>query len=528
MKVTIRWLVWAVAIGSGAVLGIAVAGGEGPTEGKSLEEWIHLLSDPDWTVRAQATEALRGGGEDAYKALFAVENPDLEARFRIALLKKEMAPLYGSWKDALTAGRTAFDGGDMKPALRYFLVAARKKDVLRDDPWLADLCSRAWQALPEDERGVEGRPDWELLLCGEHDRLADRFPESPRREKALFLAGRYGEVIKAYPEGTYAPLAKYSLTAGHAYFEPPRYLEIKDPEKEVEAWPRFLTEHPGHPGSDDAAYRLGRALEKLTRYREAALWLARSASLPDGEFRWKGPLRALYVLDALASEEELEALAGSNAPPEIGERAFLTLGIRSLRTGKYVEALSRFERFLIEYPKSAHRVEVEKRCGALREILIPRASEIESPVKADTALYALGRYFYHDLLALYNPAWAGNRVNYFSYEVNCLGRSHAFTHPEYFESHNNYLCAAGYFDRLWKEHGRSPLRAKALYSAGTCYFKAPTLNQFSVFRRTPDELLAESLARYKRLLKEHPDHPLARDAKKMIEVVKNTPKTTWR
>ncbi|MHC4601255.1 MAG: tetratricopeptide repeat protein, partial [Planctomycetota bacterium] len=279
---------------------------------------------------------------------------------------------------------------------------------------------------------------------------------------------------------------------------------------------------------DDAAYRLGRALERLTRYREAALWLARSASLPDGEFTWKGPLRALYVLDALATEEDLEALAGSSKTPGIGEKAFLTLGVRSLRAGNYMEALSRFERFLLEHPKSDFRSAVEKRCKALRETLIPYLAEAEGAGKADAALYELGRYYYHDLLALYNPAWEGNRVNYFSYEVNCLGRTHAFTHPEYFESHNNYLRAAHYFDRLWKEHKRSPMRAKALYSAGTCYFKAPTLNQFSVFRRTREELLAESAARYERLVKEHPRHSLAPDAKKMIEVVKNAPKTTWR
>jgi tetratricopeptide (TPR) repeat protein len=287
-------------------------------------------------------------------------------------------------------------------------------------------------------------------------------------------------------------------------------------------------EHPGHPGSDDAAYRLGRALEKLTRYREAALWLTRSASLPDGEFAWKGPLRALFVLDALAPEKDLEALAESGKPGSLGEKAFLTLGIRSLRAGRYVEALSRFERFLLEYPKTGYRGEVEKRCSALRETLIPLQAEADGPCKTDDALYELGRYFYHDLLALYNPAWDGNRVNYFSYEVNCLGRTHAFTHPEYFEAHNNYLQAARYFDRVWMEHERSPLRAKALYSAGTCYFKAPSLNQFSVFRRTRDELLAESLARYERLVKEHPRHGLAVDAKKMIEVVKNTPKESWR
>ncbi|MHC4780208.1 MAG: hypothetical protein ACYTFG_16685 [Planctomycetota bacterium] len=224
MKVTIRWFVWVLAIGSGAVLGIALAGGEAETGEKTPEEWIRLLSDPDWEVRAKATDALREGGEGAYRALFAVQSTDPEAAFRIALLKKELAPLHGSWKHSLEAGRVALDGGEMEQALKYLFIAARKKEILRQDSWIAEMCTRAWQGVEEEEKNRPGRTDWELFLCGEHDYLADRYPDSPIREKALFLSGRFGDVLCDYPHGTYAPLAKYSLTAGHHY-----YQAIQDP-----------------------------------------------------------------------------------------------------------------------------------------------------------------------------------------------------------------------------------------------------------------------------------------------------------
>jgi TolA-binding protein len=331
-------------------------------------------------------------------------------------------------------------------------------------------------------------------------------------------------VAADYPRGLYAPLAKYSLAAGHSYFDPPKYLEIEDPAAEAEAWPRFLTEHPGHPGSDDAAYRLGRALERLGRHREAAVWLARSASLPDGEFVWKGPLRSLWVLDALASEEDLDALAAKGNPSSLRERAALSRGIRALRRDAFGEALARLRAFAEEFPASRWKAPAEQRAKDLEEVLVPLAGRAAGPDGDDEALYEIGRYFYHRLLSLYNPAWENQRVKYMSYEVTCLGRTHAFDAPAYFESHNNYLKAAAYFDRLWREKPASPRRPAALYSAGTAYFRAATLDAFSVYKRTREELLDESAARYRRLADEHPEDSLAAAARKMIEVVNNLPR----
>lgn len=521
LRLSMRYILWITALGAGAVLGVATAGGDHPKEAPDPHVWIERLSDPDWRVRARATEALRNGGDEAYKALFTVDNPHPEARFRVAMLKKEMAPRYGAWNHALEAGRKAFDAGEMERALEFFLIAARKNEQLRTDAWLARVCTEAWNGLPATAKDPQARLDWELYLCGEYDHLADRCLQSDLRPKALFLAARYDEVIDLYPDSPYAPLARYSLTAGHPYFQPPAFLEVDDPEREVEEWPRFLREHPGHPGSDDAAYRMGRALENLSRYREAVIWLMRSARLPDGEFRWKGPLRAIYVMDARASLSELEALDADGVSEDLREVAALTLAVRSLRRDDLSRARDGFADFLARFPRSAHREKVRERLVDLEETLLPLRDRVEAGENADEALYETGRYFYHRLLSLYNPAWEGNRVNYFSYEVNCLGRSHAFRDPEYFESHNNYLRAAGSFDRLWKEFRDSPRRAAALYSSGTAHLKAVTLNRFSVFRRTREQLLNESIARYERLVREHADDPLAEDAKTMIRTVRN-------
>ena len=104
-----RWWIAAGAAGVIALAGVALAFGETGVQDEKPADWVRQLSDPDWRVRARAMEALRQGGEDSYKALFSEQNPHPEARFRVALLKKELAPMHGSWSNALEAGRDALD-----------------------------------------------------------------------------------------------------------------------------------------------------------------------------------------------------------------------------------------------------------------------------------------------------------------------------------------------------------------------------------------------------------------------------------
>ena len=518
MQAAVKWAFWGVALGMSAMMGIALANG-GSDDPGAPAEFVKQLSDPDWRVRNHATECLRKGGEAAYRALLTAENDHPEARFRIALLKRELAPVFGNWTHALEAGKEAADSGRHETALGYFLTAARKNENLRQDAWLSELVRRCWLAMPASARNEDARADWELFLCGEYGLLADRHPQSTLREKALFRAGRFEEVLESYPRGHYAPLARYSLTAGHPYFEPSMYLEITDPEREIVQWPEFLRGHPDHPGCDDAAYRLGRAYESTGRHAEAVTWMYRSAELPDGEYAWKGPLRAVYVLDALATEDELRVLAGRGPTVEIRESASLALCARLMRRFDFEAALSACEKFAGEHPESRHTADAAKRAEDLAGVLIPLSRKISGGEGADAAMYDIGRYFYHRVLSLYNASWNGNRVNYFTYEMICLGRTHAFTKPDYFESHNNYIAAAKWFDRLVKEHPESGLLQRALYSAGTAYMKAALLDRFSVFPQGRRGLLRESSERYAALAKQHQGDPLAADAAGMMKVV---------
>jgi tetratricopeptide (TPR) repeat protein len=491
---------------------------------KNLAHLVHALGVPTLAKRRQARRELRAQGLAAYRVLRSWK-PDgnAEREMNVRILLFQMEPECGPWHAAMEAGRFYFARGQYSHALPLFLRAGEKHVPLRTDKWFHHLTRTCFEGISAQEKRGGSWTDWSFFATGQYRRLVRDFPTSPLRERSLFKLGRHAELLKAYPRGALASFARYSLVSGHPYHEPPIYLEVKNPQKEIAAWPRFLADNPGHPGLDDAAYRLGRAYEMTQDHVRAVRYLQMSAILPDGEYTRKGIQRVRYVIDALCTHEELRELALSDSRDEIRAWARLTMGVAFLREDRFEEALAAFEGFLRFHPANRFAGAVKARVDALSKTLIPLCREARDTANGDRALYDLGRFFYHDILALYNPLWDGQRAAYLGFEVNALGRSHAFHHPDYFERHNNYLAAARHFRALLDRFPDSPLKEQALYSLGSCLLKAPALNHFAVFSCLRSKMLDRARAYYARLVRECPESPLRPDALNMMSVIDSLP-----
>ncbi|WP_348235470.1 hypothetical protein, partial [Salmonella enterica] len=66
--------------------------------------------------------------------------------------------------------------------------------------------------------------------------------------------------------------------------------------------------YPGHPGSDDIALRLGLRARENRRPFDAARWFARSAALPDQDFRLGALSRLVAVCELELTPVELDRL----------------------------------------------------------------------------------------------------------------------------------------------------------------------------------------------------------------------------
>ncbi len=523
----IKGLASALCLGAAAMLA-AAAGPSSAEDGgagkAAIGRDIRLLGSADPAQRERAREGLLGAGAAAFRELCRLEtfeNPEQEMNVRMLVFRME--PYYGPWTSGMEAGRFLMNRGDFERALAMFLSAAGRHEPIRGDKWFRHLVSSCYARVPEDRREAIPLEDWGLYATGQIGKLVATHKSSKYRERSLFELGMYDELLAEFPKGEFAPYAKYSKVSGHAYLEPQAYLEITDPEKEIAEWPGFIAGNKGHPGQDDAAYRLGRACEMAGRRLEAVKWLHLARVLPDGEFRIKGAMRMLYVLDSLCTLEELESLSKGAPSPEIEEWAQVSIAVRHFRAFRFGESLASWKAYLQSRPKGRFAEHAAARAELIEKRILPLAAAAEDGRAGDAALYEIGRIFYHDVLANYNPAWEGSRAEYLSTEINCLGRTHAFDNPAYFESHNNYLAAAAWFAKLLGRFPESPLKDKALYSTGSCWLKAPMLNHFSNFSLSRREMLAKAREYYRRVVDECPDSPLLGDAARMIAVIELLP-----
>jgi len=217
--------------------------------------------------------------------------------------------------EALARLGTALDGAT-NPVSRQniiFLVALTVPWE-RSEPWLRDVARAPDPEDAEDALGAlafSGAADEvatfrrlarEVAPAGVHrlmDELADQEAlarEGTREARRILRSYRVIEVLDREPY--------FKLMAVVA-----RVRWLPHPSDPVHLagvlLPAWLDRYRGHPGSDDMAYRVGRA---QTNAYDAALWFARSASLPDQDCR--NVVRKLVgIAEFFLEDAEIDRLA---------------------------------------------------------------------------------------------------------------------------------------------------------------------------------------------------------------------------
>lgn len=343
------------------------------------------------------------------------------------------------------------------------------------------------------------------------------------------------------------------------------------PDAEIPGWEHFLEEYASHPAADDAAYRLGRSFEvramgrdaadasgRARDIRQAALAYLVAAALPDGDMRRDALGRLVFLLDAVASEDELGALASlaGSDEPETGPKssaierlagpragAYLAcaaryaLAVRLLRGGEYDEAagqLAAVTRVVGEVPlpwdgwdplgfrRSDTEDALSRQSVAARLLAEGQAEGQADPGRMAQRRYEEAAAIYREPLLFYLPLWHGERAAYLAFghvfDAADAGLWDASALRRYVQAHNTYVRALELFERLLGSDPPEPWKEKAFFS------RAMTLRHlveygFEVrYWRDPSALKAEAVRSFEAFAREYPDSPLADDALLMVGV----------
>ncbi|BAF58445.1 hypothetical membrane protein [Pelotomaculum thermopropionicum SI] len=386
---------------------------------------------------------------------------------------------------------------------------------------VSDIDENGLSVLEEGGRALSPALDWQLL-----QEAGEKYPQS-------YLA----RGIKAYEE-----------VRGEPYFEMERrkqqgnwdvYFygdEQYDPEREIPGWEKFLAEFPGHPGADDAAYRLARCYEIEGRWTDALNTLRKALSLPDGDIRYHAAGRLVYVLDVRMTYDQLKELSqareqSKKLDPSLKPLVDYSLAVKELRRDNYRQTAGMLEEFLKQYQdfgenqgalpfnqlnyqlKYDFRSSVKKQQAAVEELAALEVQWKKSGNPAD--LYRLAAAIFHDQTLYYNHLWSGWRQSYnWQGYINATGRGRAPVEMASFAREMiNYNHCLPYFQQVYRDPSSSPeLKARALYSAGLCYTGLDEWGVDAYLAFTPSEIREKIISIYQQFIREYPGSSMADDA----------------
>jgi hypothetical protein len=319
------------------------------------------------------------------------------------------------------------------------------------------------------------------------------------------LAPKLEALTKLYPESPFADsFAEYAAIRGGVYFGDPQTFTVGDfkydPEKEIPGFADWLQKYPGHPGQDDACYRIARCETIRGDMTRALYWFRRAQQVPDGDMERDARCWELLLLDALLPMDELRAAAAS------GDReAVYSLGVRLFRRDATEEAA----RCLAEALAGGFwdiEPEVRAQLEAVREVArLIRAGD----------LYALGRRQYHDRELYSNRLFPYGRTWHLGREGILATWGHDGA-PEAFREEyrlaSNRLQARRTFLALAKRRPGPELEAKARFSATTAlgHTQGGHFEQRTV--TCPEAVRIRLAEEYRAIARDFPESNLADDA----------------
>jgi hypothetical protein len=401
-----------------------------------------------------------------------------------------------------------------EPATTTTAERAPSEEPRPGDPWPAARREEAdYVRLRSGYRAWVGR-DPGAIVDGAYRRILGDRGTAPKlwsgfvREEfgsCGHLAPTLEALTQLYPESPFADsFAEYAAIRGGEYFGDPQTFTVGDfkydPEKEIPGFVDWLQKYPGHPGQDDACYRIARCETIRGDMTRALSWFRRAQEVPDGDMERDARCWELLLLDALLPMEELRVVAAS------GDReALYSLGVRLFRRDETEEA----ERCLAESLaggdwdlESAVRSQLE----AVREVArLIRAGD----------LYALGRRQYHDKglysnhLFPYGRTWHLGREGIL-YTWGHDGAPAAFR--EEYRLASNRLKARRTFLALAERRPGPELEAKARFSATTAlgHTQGGHFEQRTV--TCPERVRIRLAEEYRAIARDFPESSLADDA----------------
>ncbi|HLN62215.1 MAG TPA: hypothetical protein VK464_11740 [Symbiobacteriaceae bacterium] len=336
------------------------------------------------------------------------------------------------------------------------------------------------------------------------------------------------DVLRDHPESFLARgVRAYEQVRGRAYFHLDRLAQRQpiweygnqyyDCDREIPGWEAYLREWSRHPGTGDAAYRLGRCYEITGQYALALQRFYTGLSLPDGSMRYHSQGRIVWLLDALLSESDLEALnTADELPAELKRAVAYSLALRQMRTGHYDQAVVQFDALLSDVPTGEAPLLTGRPIWSAVKQQRAKAARLAELQATGTpeALYDLAAAIYHDERIFENQLWEGGRIAYFTYGGHASTALSGDMDPAYtrwFAQSNNYVQAAEAFAKL--EGAPEAIAVKAIYSRGLALTRLAEWPYADVVLWQPGSEYARQAEQAMRTVAErYPRHELAPDA----------------
>ncbi|MCG3181536.1 MAG: hypothetical protein BIFFINMI_03932 [Phycisphaerae bacterium] len=514
---------------------------------------------------AAVREAARTGNQEvrqrAKDILVAIgpqaEQPDLASPDRRKRIAAAQALCRGMPNYALLS-EDGQKNVDVARVLRRLAAAVSADPDLADDAHAHKLLLWVGDRLADAAKADYEASDLGLYVAGEFKQLAQRHPLSPLAGKTIYDAGEFADYLARFPQGFYAPRARYCQIARRKEYchwpsddedDPGREPMKIDAERELAEWPKFLKEYPDFEGADDANYRLARALEMQGRLGEACARLR--LAYPDGDMHQQSLERLVFIMDVKMDARGVQAVQHAfdvDKRPDgelIFPAAHLAAVVHDLlarklrRSGDYAGAAAEYRLAArsaepvrdqgpqeTEAQRYAIRPPAMRPCPNMAWIIAKQAGPEAEFCDACAALagkrdgdslYRLASLIYkHPPVA---PPGAMVCQDGFTFIWQISSYYLDTESAEYHQRQSRYWQAGRLYQRVLDEAPRSGSAAKALFMLANCYCHLADVevNNSEYWFAAGDANARKALELYRRFCKEYPRHELTPAAAKGVD-----------
>jgi tetratricopeptide (TPR) repeat protein len=283
-----------------------------------LDACESLRNNPDASKADIAVEALRG-------SIYSLAHKD----------DKDSAEAFLS--EVTTKHR---DACTLEASPYWLAISPQLLNAFKQDPFQQ---SYSWwhslnpieQDLPWDESLESQRKRYEQDIAY-LSQLVKRYPDATYKDYALFLLGRYRDVIVSYQESPILDKAYYAWGL-EAFGE-------KDYQEAIRRYEAFLVRFEDHDWQDDAVWRTAKAYFELKDYPKTIQYLSESKNDPRGGLGGVDPYYDIaYVADVFMSEEEIQNYLRFSTDDDVNLILTFTLGEKAFASGQVEEAQRFYE-----------------------------------------------------------------------------------------------------------------------------------------------------------------------------------------